>query len=128
MGRRASSSLSPAVIIGIVIVVILLVGGGAVLLRGKKESFEGAPLNMEDFMSNANSQWIMDESGKDHFIVGFLNAGHVSLQEDGRYKAVSRCGTGLYGWAMRYFESQDDAYEWVATLWAQSEARAPKNF
>jgi hypothetical protein len=73
-------------------------------------------------MSNASQEWIMDEAGQDHFIVGALNAGHVSFQADGRYKAVSRCGMGLYGWEMRYFDSQDEAYDWVANLWAQYEA------
>ena len=74
-------------------------------------------------MSNANSQWIMREDGKDCFVVGALNAGHVSYR-DGRYVAVSHCSTAfLYGHETRFFESQDDAYDWVANMWAQYEAQ-----
>jgi len=72
-------------------------------------------------MSQASQQWIMREDGRDCLIAGFLNAGHVSFR-NGRYVAVSHCSTAfLYNHETRYFVSQDEAYEWVATMWAQYE-------
>lgn len=75
----------------------------------------------------ASQQWIMREGGRDCFIAGYLNAGHVRFQDwgdNGRYIAVSHCSpTFLYGRETRYFESQDEAYEWVATMWAEYESR-----
>ena len=73
-------------------------------------------------MSRASYQWVLRDDGKDCLIAGFLNAGHVSFR-NGRYVAVSHCSTAfLYNHETRYFESQDEAYEWVACMWAQYEA------
>ena len=55
MGRRASSSLNGPAIAGIVVVLLILLGAGAILLRGKKDTFTGTPLPIEDIYSGANS-------------------------------------------------------------------------
>ena len=56
MGRRASSGLNTAVIIGIATFVLLLVVGGAFYLRkGKKEGFTGKALPLEGTFSNATA-------------------------------------------------------------------------
>ena len=82
-------------------------------------------------MSQANYQWVLRDDGKDCLIVGFLNAGHVSFQsrlDGGRYKAVSHCSTAfVYGHETRYFESQDEAYDWVLEMWSQYETRRVSN-
>jgi len=56
MGRRASSSLNSAAIIGILAVVAILVGVGALTLKKKGKSFtDVAPLQIEEALTNANS-------------------------------------------------------------------------
>ena len=73
-------------------------------------------------MSKPSQQWMMRPDGRWCFVAGFLNAGHVSFR-NGRYVAVSHCSTAfLYNHETRYFESQDEAFEWVACMWAQYEA------
>lgn len=56
MARRASSGISPGLLIGIAAAVVVLFFGGKVLLAKKDESFANVPkLNLEDYKENANS-------------------------------------------------------------------------
>lgn len=56
MARRASSGISPGLLIGIAAAVVVAFFGGKALLAKKDESFAGvAKLNVDDFMANANS-------------------------------------------------------------------------
>jgi hypothetical protein len=56
MARRASSGISPGLLIGIAAAVVVAFFGGKALLAKKDESFSGvAKLNVDDFMANANS-------------------------------------------------------------------------
>ena len=56
MGRRASSSLNTAAIVGIVAAVAILLGIGALMLKKKSITFDDvAPLRMEEATQNANS-------------------------------------------------------------------------
>lgn len=56
MARRASSGISPSIIIGAVVVVGLVVLGGKFMLGDKSSSFgDVAPLQIEDLEQNGNS-------------------------------------------------------------------------
>lgn len=56
MGRRASSSLNTAAIVGIIAVLAIAVGLGTLLLRKKEESFRDvAPLRVSEALENGNS-------------------------------------------------------------------------
>lgn len=56
MGRRASSSINTAAILGIVAAVAILIGLGVLLLTKKGQPFaEVAPLQVEEALENGNS-------------------------------------------------------------------------
>ncbi|MDA0765976.1 MAG: hypothetical protein O3A87_06285 [Verrucomicrobia bacterium] len=56
MGRRASSSINSAAIVGIIAVVAVVVGLGALLLKKKGTTFDDvAPLLVEEALDNGNS-------------------------------------------------------------------------
>ena len=56
MARRASSGISPGLLIGIAAAVVVAFFGGKALLAKKDESFGNIPkLNVQDFMENGNS-------------------------------------------------------------------------
>lgn len=56
MARRASSSTSPALIIGLVVIVVLLFIGGKFLMSSKSKPFPDAnPLSVGELLENGNS-------------------------------------------------------------------------
>ena len=56
MGRRASSSINSAAIVGIIAAVVLIVGLGTLLLRKKATTFDDvAPLLVGEALDNGNS-------------------------------------------------------------------------
>ena len=56
MARRASSGISPGLLIGIAAFVAVAFFGGKALMGKKTESFTGtSPLNISDFKENGNS-------------------------------------------------------------------------
>lgn len=56
MARRASSSTSPVLIVGIVIAVVAVIVGGKFLLTSKSASFSDVtPLAVQDLLDNGNS-------------------------------------------------------------------------
>lgn len=56
MARRASSGISPGILIGIAAALVVAFFGGKALLTKKSETFSGiSKLPVEDFMENANS-------------------------------------------------------------------------
>jgi hypothetical protein len=56
MPRRASSGISPGLLIGVAVVIAALFFGGKLLISGKSEkSLSGSELNMETVEENANS-------------------------------------------------------------------------
>lgn len=54
MARRASSGISPGILIGIAVFVAAAFFGGKALLGKKSESISGARIDMSDVMENAN--------------------------------------------------------------------------
>ncbi len=54
MARRASSGISPGILIGIAIFVAAAFFGGKALLGKKSDSVVGAKIDMSDIMENAN--------------------------------------------------------------------------
>ena len=56
MGRRASSSINPAVIVGIIAAIAIIVGVGVIMLKKKGTTFEDIPtLQMDEAIENGNS-------------------------------------------------------------------------
>jgi hypothetical protein len=56
MARRASSGISPALLIGIAVFVVVAFFGGKAFLGKKNESFAGTPaMDVRDFLENGNS-------------------------------------------------------------------------
>jgi hypothetical protein len=56
MGRRASSSINPATVVGIIAFVAIIVGLGVFMLKKKATTFtDVAPLQVEEALENANS-------------------------------------------------------------------------
>lgn len=121
MGRRASSSLNTAAIIGIVAVVAILVGAGALMLKKKGVTYNDvALLRMEEAVQNANSlrgneyrvegkiesRWIRDsgeglsliveESGRTErlFIMIPTDVEHPNIERDQHYAFKIKFGEG----------------------------------
>ncbi|MFD2257519.1 hypothetical protein ACFSSA_12625 [Luteolibacter algae] len=69
MARRASSSIHPALIVGIAVAVIAIVFGGKLLLTKKSEAFaDVTPLSVEELLENGNSL-----SGNEYMIEGKID-------------------------------------------------------
>ena len=121
MGRRASSSLNTAAIIGIVAVVAILVGAGALMLKKKGVTYNDvALLRMDEAVQNANSlrgneyrvegkvesRWVRDsgeglsliveESGRTErlFIMIPTDVEHPNIERDQRYAFKIKFGEG----------------------------------
>lgn len=121
MGRRASSSLNSAAIIGIIIVIAILVGIGALTLKKKGKTFNDvAPLQIEEAIENANSlrgneyrvegkiesRWVRDageglslmveDQGQEYFLFIMIppEVGHVNIEREQRYAFKIKFGTG----------------------------------
>ncbi len=54
MGRRASSGISPAVIVGVVVVIALVAIGGKFMLGEKKSSWNIDSLDVDELLQNGN--------------------------------------------------------------------------
>lgn len=121
MGRRASSSLNSAAIIGIIAVIAILVGVGALTLRKKGKIFNDVPpLQIEEALQNANSlrgndyrvegkidsRWIRDtgeglslmveDDGQTKYLFIMIppEVSHVNIEREQRYAFKIKFGEG----------------------------------
>ena len=121
MGRRASSSLNSAAIIGIIAVVAILVGVGALTLKKKGKTFNDvALLQIEEALQSANSlrgneyriegkvdsRWVRDtgeglslmveDDGQTKYLFIMIppEVSHVNIEREQRYAFKIKFGEG----------------------------------
>ena len=121
MGRRASSSLNSAAIIGIIAVIAILVGVGALTLKKKGKVFNDvALLQIEEALQSANSlrgneyrvegkvdsRWVRDtgeglslmveDDGQTKYLFIMIppEVSHVNIEREQRYAFKIKFGEG----------------------------------
>ena len=85
MARRASSGISPVLLIGIAVFVAVAFFGGRALLGKKQESFAGtSAIDMGDFLENGNSlrdnEYVIEGTVEEKFTRDWSPNQVVSLQ------------------------------------------------
>lgn len=89
MARRASSGISPGLLIGIAILVIAAFFGGKMLLGKKAESFaDTATLSMNDLLENGNSL-----RGNEYVVEGVVDGKLRWTPDEGQVISL-KVGTG----------------------------------